>query len=121
MEEILSKPPYAYRKDVKLLVKSQEELYKMYQNSHTKNLSVKLKRELLYKKVPEQPQIGLSTIYDFSKKELGMSHKRITIYEHRKFINKEVLIEMYRLIQQKVKEGYIFASLDECGFGSRAL
>ena len=38
-----------------------------------------------------------------------------------KFINKESLGKMMNLIEQRLKEGYIFASLDECGFGSCSL
>ena len=43
------------------------------------------------------------------------------MYEHEKFINKEYLASMMMLIQQKVKEGYLFCSLDECGFGKESL
>ena len=86
-----------------------------------KNQSIRVKKDFLFQVVPEQEDVTCEMIRKFFTKDLGYSHKSITIMKKDKFINKEWLAKMYTKISAELKNGYIFCSLDETGFGNSSL
>ena len=50
----------------------------LYEDKKHRNLSLKMKRDMLYHILPNSPKINLMTIWRFYKEKMKISYKRIS-------------------------------------------